>query len=104
MQSRSVTGHTNEFIVFSFNSIVRHATIEEVLRAAFSVGPLRVSCYVTVWQTHLCSRESTPNNKGSGVFCGSALRPYHAARKSNESSSRDGRCSIELGESAVEGD
>jgi hypothetical protein len=47
-----------------------------VLQAAFSVGLLHACCYTTVRLTQLCSSESTHNNRGSGVFCGPAPRPY----------------------------
>jgi hypothetical protein len=55
----------------------RHATMEEVLHAAVSVGPHRACCYATVRQTHLSSSKSTRNNRGNGVLCGFASRLYN---------------------------
>jgi hypothetical protein len=44
-----------------------------MLHAAFSV----VRWYATVRQKPFCSNESTRNNRGSSIFCGSAQRLYN---------------------------
>jgi hypothetical protein len=62
---------------------IYHATIEEVMQAAFSVCPRR-ACYAAVRQTYLCSSESTRNNRRSDVFCGSARRLYNEDLKQLE--------------------
>jgi hypothetical protein len=54
----------------------RHAAIEEVLQAAFSVGPRFARYYTTVRYKHICSSEWT-HNRGSGVTCGSAPRQHN---------------------------
>jgi hypothetical protein len=53
-----------------------HETTDQVLQEVLSVGSCHIRCYATVRWTHICSSESTRNNRGSSVLCGSALWLY----------------------------